>query len=116
MAGYKNASLWCRKLYTTDGIWNISFYKLRVQSALSLLNYLATNQIAKLLVSIFILDTMRIYHSFCAVLPLGGFIQGFCLGLLRYCSDFTCMRLEQKPQPPAFTDMLVVSCAGEPAH
>lgn len=73
------------------------------------------NQMAELLVSIFILDTMRVYHSFCAALLSGGFTQGFCPVLLKYCSDFTCMRLEHKPRPLAFTAVPVMSCAGEPA-
>lgn len=71
------------------------------------------NQMTKLLVYVFISDAMRIYHFFCGALLLGGFIREFCLGQLKYCRDFTCMRLEHKPLPPAFTDLSAVT--GEPA-
>lgn len=38
-------------------------------------------------------DTTRPCLSFCAALLLGGFTQGFSLGLLKYWSDFACTRL-----------------------
>lgn len=46
-------------------------------------------------------DTTRPCHSFYAALPLGGFTQGFSLGLLKYWSDIACTRLAP---PPPFTD------------